>query len=63
MGSSQAKHIQPQKVVAQKPKTGGAISKPKALPKPMLKKQVEIKAMGSFYGSYAPLTLQASPKR
>ena len=57
MGSSQAKPIQAQKVVAKK--TGGAVVKPK----PIIKKQVEIKALPSFYGSYAPLTLQASPKR
>lgn len=61
MGSSQAKPIQAQKVVVVK--TGGAVMKPKQLPKPVTKKQVEIKALPSFYGSYAPLTLQASPKR
>lgn len=58
MGSSQAKPIQAQKVVAKK--TGGAVMKPKLV---VTKKQVEIKALPSFYGSYAPLTLQASPKR
>ena len=57
MGSSQAKPIQPPKVTVVK--TGGAVMKPK----PVIKKQVEIKALPSFYGSYAPLTLQASPKR
>jgi len=62
MGSTQCKPIQRQKVVPN-PKNGGAVvSKPNGVkPKPIVKKQLEIKAMGSFYGSYAPLT--HSPKR